>query len=745
MTDRMPDQLAASLLGPGDDILRQNEKLLAIASALIRHAESSRGDSEAGYAQFERAALLEDQVRERTRDLEKALDLLNMSNARLAEANRETESARQNLASAIETVQEGFALFDAHEQLVMCNTRFNALLIDIRADLKPGLGFLDYLDLVSASSHLHLPAGMTRADWVAMRRKRHDEHHFIFNQEMGDDRWIQVSEHRTRDGGTVILQTEVTDLIRREREERGRLLDDQTRILQATLEHLKLGACIFDARLRLLGWNERLAELLLLPRNRLRRGMQFDLLLEQVRDQFVFPHGLSAYRLADWVRRARRRDNFQMELTREGGQVYDLYAQELPDGGFVMSLTDITAERQAISELSRAKDTLEARVMERTLELEDALSRAERANASRARFVAAASHDLLQPLSAAKLYMASLSDETMSPLAATTLEKAQNALLSVEGILSALLDISRLEAGKAAVHPGPIPLAPMFRALRDEFTPIAEMKGLQLLIRDTEAVVVSDNTYLRRILQNLISNAIRYTPKGRVLVRARHRRGAVRVEVRDSGPGIPDDEQELIFREFHRVNAKASASEGMGLGLAIVERAAALLSHPLTLRSQLGCGATFSVEIPLARKDSLPKPAADLLAYHASEPDSREQTVLLVENDAELSRAMVQLLEKWGINVLDVSSAEEALELIADTGVEPDFWLVDYQLGEGMNGVELIRMLRQQQGDIKVRLVTANRSLELMKQAEAEKITILPKPIVPAALSVFFSGLEQGR
>ncbi len=737
----METDLALSLVDPADNLARQNEKLLTIAGALIRHAEEMTEDRGTGFAQFQRAAMLEEQVRERTRDLERALDLLNASNARLADAYRETETTRQNLAAAVETLQEGFALFDSSGILVMCNTRFNALLPDIRDQLMPGLHFSDYLRTVARSRHLGLAEGMTPESWIEMRRLRHEQHHFILTQRMGEDRWVQVSEHRTQDGGTVILQTEVTDLIRAERRERGRMLDDQAAVLRATLEHLNLGVCIFDARLHLLGWNERMADYLILPRNRLRMGMHFDTLLEQVRDQFIFPNGLSAYRLADWVRRARRRDHFQMEVRHEGGQIYEIFAQELPDGGFVISLADVTAERSALSALERANETLEARVAERTLELEDALERAERANASRSRFVAAASHDLLQPLSAAKLYLTSLGDDAISPAARGTLEKAQNALLSVEGILGALLDISRLEAGRVAVDMAPVALGPMFRALADEFTPIAALKGIELVIRPTEAVVISDRAYLRRILQNLISNAIRYTESGRVAVLTRRRGTMLRVEVRDSGTGIAEEDQELIFREFHRLNAHASASEGMGLGLAIVERAAAVLGHPLGLRSALGCGSTFSVGLqPVA--GPLPRPEGPA-SVEMREAEARDLLVLLVENDAALAGAMVQLLEKWGVTVLDVASGEKALELIDATGAEPDICLIAFQLGDGIDGLDCLAGLRARLGDVSARIVTADRSEALQRRATAMAAQIIAKPIPPSELATVLFGRQR--
>ena len=378
--------------------------------------------------------------------------------------------------------------------------------------------------------------------------------------------------------------------------------------------------------------------------------------------------------------------------------------------------------------------------MERTLELEDALSQAERANASRARFVAAASHDLLQPLSAAKLYLASLSDEIESGSSARTLDKAQSALGSVEAILGALLDISRLESGNASVTVEAIALGPLFRQLRDEFTPLAALKGLELVIRPVEASVLSDRAYLRRILQNLISNAIRYTEKGRVFVGLRRRGPLWVAEVRDSGPGIAEPDQDLIFQEFHRVNGKASASEGMGLGLAIVERAASLLGHPLSLRSAPGCGSTFSLGLRPAREappmvEQGTAMGAGICAYPGG------LLVLLVENDEGLSRAMAQLLEKWGVTVLDVASGEEALELVEATGIAPDRCLIDYQLGEGMDGLDCLEALRARFGpDLPARLVTADRSPEMRARADVLGAEILAKPILPAALSTFLFG-----
>lgn len=727
-----------TLINPADPPEKQTQKLLTIAQVLMRRVEQITDDSGAAYAQFQRAAMLEDQVRERTRDLERALDLLNQSNAQLAEANRATEAARQNLANAIETIQEGFALFDAHDVLVMCNSRFGMHMLDLREHLKPGLTFGDYVERVSRSRFLELPPGESPEDWAISRRRRHQDRHVIFNVRMVWDRWVQVSEHRTADGGTVILQTDVTEIIRLERSERGKMLDDQARVIRATLDHISQGVCIFDAEARLVGWNQRLGQLLTVPMARFRMGVSFDAILDRFRPDLAFGDGMTESRLGDWVAGQGERGAIRFELRRGPDMIMDVFAQAMPDGGFVMSFTDVTAERAAIEALSRANETLEARVMDRTLELEDALAHAERANASRSRFVAAASHDLLQPLSAAKLFISSVPEEGLAPEAREALDKAQNALLSVEGILGALLDISKLESGRAAVSVGPIPLHRLLSQLNDEFGAIAQAKGLRLTVIPSRLTVTSDAAYLRRILQNLIGNAIRYTDRGRVLVGIRRRGGMARIEVRDTGPGIPEEEQDNIFKEFHRLNARASASEGMGLGLAIVERACALLGHPLGLTSDIGRGTCFMVQVPLSDGVTLsdtPRPAP------APRPTLQNRIVFLVENDGDLRRAMGLLLEKWGVSVLDAPSGEEALDLIEELGILPDCFIVDYNLGDGMDGLRFLSETRARHGAVPARIVTADRRPDLRAACAEADVGLMMKPLDPRALEAFIAGL----
>lgn len=729
------------LINPADPPDRQRQKLLQIVDVLMRRVEQETDDGGRAYQQFQRAVLLEDEVRERTRELERALDLLNATNARLAEATAEAEAARQNLASAIETVQEGFALFDAEDRLVMCNSRFGMHMSDLRDHQVPGLTFARFVELASRSAFLDLPPGESAESWAVGRMRRHADRHVMFNVQTVGDRWLQVSEHRTQDGGTVILQTDVTDIIRLERQKRGKLLDDQARMIRATLEHISQGVGIFDAQARLVGWNGRLGALLAVPAGRFRIGVSFDTLSEALGAQFSLNDGMTLERIAAWVHGSRPRPALTFELRGGAEIVLAVLAEEMPDGGFVMSFSDITAERRALRDIAEANETLERRVVGRTAELAEALGRAEQANAARARFVAAASHDLLQPLSAAKLFLASLTDAGLSPEAQATLAKAENALLSVEGILDALLDISKLESGRASVDVGPVPVGQILARLADEFAPLAAAKGLHLTVRPSNATVTSDPTYLRRILQNLIGNAIRYTERGRVLVGARPFGGGLRIEVADTGPGIPEAEQANVFREFHRLNARASASEGMGLGLAIVERAATLLGHPLTLRSAPGRGTRFTLTLPRAVADyPVGSPLPDIPDDGALNPDGR--IVCLVENDPDMRRALCHLLEKWRLEVIDLETGEEALSLLDEIGILPDRFLIDHDLGDGIDGLALLSRLRDRYGTVSARLLTAVRSQALEAVCASVGVTILRKPVDAAALAAFVLGAD---
>ena len=715
-----------SLINPLDSVEVQNKKLSKIVFALMNRVEQATDASGAAYAQFQRAAVLEQDVQNRTKELEHALDLLNESNAQLAQANSETEAARSNLANAIEAIQEGFALFDANDRLVLCNSRFGMHMPDIHDHLLPGLLFDNYVRMVSESSFLSLPPNETPAQWAERRLKRHQETHVIFNVRIIWNRWVQVSEHHTPDGGTVILQTDVSDIMRLQRQERERMLDDQAKLIRATLEHLIQGVCIFDNQARIVGWNHRIAELLPISLSSIRVGTPFETILAKLEGKIKFVAEMTPNAIQDWGRQKSGRVPIRFEIEHGPQTILDVFAQEMPDGGFVISFTDITSETKAIRAIKTANETLEQRVLERTLELEDALAVAERANASKSRFVAAASHDLLQPLSAAKLYIASLDNASSDERARDIIGKAGRALNSVENILEALLDISKLDSGRASFNIGAVSLGVILDQLRDEFSPVAAQKKLDLRFVKTNAVVQSDATYLRRILQNLIGNALRYTDAGKVLVGVRQNKSSVRVEVWDTGPGIPDDKQNIIFGEFQRLNASASAAEGMGLGLAIVERACSLLNHPLRVESKVGVGTGFLVEIPRTVRSVQHPNQKQEYNTQTIEPNL---VALLIENDVELQGALTITMEQWGIDVLTVLSGSEAISLLHEIDIVPDVILADYQLDLGETGTDAIRQLWSIYGRIPAALITANRTQQVMQDCQKSGIELMYKPI----------------
>ncbi|MEM8555154.1 MAG: PAS-domain containing protein [Pseudomonadota bacterium] len=725
-----------ALLDPNDSVERQRDKLLKIAGALMRRVEQDISDQSAGFANFQRAVMLEEQVRGRTRDLEQTLDLLNQANSQLAEATGRAERARSDLSNALEAIQEGFALFDAADRLVMCNSRFCQQLPDIQSHMAPGLRFSNYVDHVGQSRHLALAPDQSVGDWREQRIAKHREDYVVFNVRLIWDRWLQVSEQRTDDGGTVMIHTDITDIIRLERRERERLLDDQARVIRATLDHINQGVCIFDADGLLVGWNQRVSSLLALPAGRFVLGTRFQRLLSLIEERVTFPIGTTARTVRDWVDRRQGRPALSFELQRGSRVILDVFAEETPDHGFVVSFTDVTSEREAIRAIIHANENLEHRVAERTLDLEHALADSKRANSSKSRFVAAASHDLLQPLSAAKLFLSSLeSDDSQDPnQQRQTLKRTRNALVSVETILASLLDISRLDAGLAALESAPVPLGLVLSTLADEFEPIADAKGLKLTIVPCTATVISDPLYLRRILQNLIANAVRYTESGRILVGVRNLGRRLRVEVWDTGPGIAPEDCAAIFQEFHRGSQAAGQNDGVGLGLAIVDRACQLLGHNVDLTSDIGVGSKFSVTFAKASGDasgSIPR----LNRAAVSPPlDLEGRIALIVEPDERLRSGLVHQLEAWRMETLDVPSDDMAAALLDELGILPDLLIVGFHHGQTGARLDKLNQISSDLGGLPTLVLSSDRSLTLRQDLERRGVELARKPIDPDQL-----------
>ncbi|WP_421731351.1 PAS-domain containing protein [Brevundimonas sp.] len=506
-------------------------------------------------------------------------------------------------------------------------------------------------------------------------------------------------------------------------------------LLQTTLDNIDQGVSVVDEDLRLIAWNARYVELFDLPSGFVHVGQPVAAVyrLNAERGE-VDPDGMEAWidRRLDALRRRAAHDH---ERAQPNGRILKSTGAPMSGGGYVTSYTDITELRRAAQALEEANEQLEARVADRTERLNEARQTAEDAVASKTRFLAAASHDLLQPLHAARLFIAALKDEPGSDPAARTLaENADRSIESAHGLLKALLNLSRLETGGIRPAVTPLSVEALFVDLRREFTPLAAAKGLSLRIVPSRLWVASDRDLLRSLLQNLIGNAIRYTDRGGVLIGARRAGQGLRFEVHDTGRGIAPEQQETVFAEFTRLPGRGGDEAGVGLGLAIVRRVASLLSHPLGLRSQLGRGSTFTVVAPLAEAVAAPSaPATPLVGPDAS---LRGLRVLCVDNEPAILEAIVALLSRWRAEPVAATDFASATDLASNSTF--DAALVDLHLGEGPNGLALVSALKAAGLD-HIALITADADETLPTRAADVGAIILAKPVKPAALKAFLS------
>jgi Na+/proline symporter/CheY-like chemotaxis protein/PAS domain-containing protein/two-component sensor histidine kinase len=528
-----------------------------------------------------------------------------------------------------------------------------------------------------------------------------------------------------------------------------KLLDDASaaihynrEILQTALDHVRQGIAVFDKELALVCWNRQFGEILDLPHELTRVGIPLDDILRHIAQHGGADTGTDRF-IAERV--AKYTSGAEPFLERIAGQglVIEVRTNHMPGGGLVTTFTDITPTVKAAEALERANANLERRVRERTGELtrlnaalERAKAEADDANVSKTRFVAAASHDILQPLNAARLYVTSLIERHGAGEDAPLIGNIDASLEAVEEIFLALLDISRLDTGAMKPELADFRIDELLHRLEVEFAPMAREKGLDLIVMPCSLNVRSDRRLLRRLLQNFISNAIKYTPTGRVLVGCRRQGEHLRIDVYDTGIGIPLAKHRAVFKEFHRLDQGARVARGVGLGLSIVQRIARVLDCEITLKSDPGEGSRFSVAAPRAAAiGSASRPAAAL----QREPGRLDGMVALcIDNERPILDGMETLLSGWGCRVLKGIDLTEALAALAASGLEPDGLLVDYHL-DGGNGIAAIRELRGHLGqsygrDVPAIVITADRSARVRDEARAEGAHVLNKPVKPASL-----------
>jgi len=533
-----------------------------------------------------------------------------------------------------------------------------------------------------------------------------------------------------------------------------KLLDDANaaiqynrEILQTALDHVRQGIAVFDKELQLICWNRQFGEILDLPPSLTRVGIGLaEILRFNGKRAEVTPDEADEFVCEQIERYVSGSEPF-LERFAEG-LVIEVRANRMPDGGIVTTFTDITPSVDAAEALERANETLERRVHERTEELtrlnaalERAKGEADAANISKTKFLAAASHDILQPLNAARLYVTSLI-ERGGREDRRLVDNIDASLEAVEEIFGALLDMSRLDTGALRPEFASFRIDELMRQIELEFAPLAAAKGLDLTFVPCSLVVRSDRRLLRRLIQNLVSNAIKYTPEGRVLVGCRRRSDHLRIDVYDTGVGIPQSRWRDIFVEFHRLDQGAKIARGLGLGLSIVERLARVLDCTIELESEAGRGSHFVVTVPCSNAAPIELPARDDARVDPSQLAGI--TALCIDNEPSVLDGMETLLRGWGCDVIKAPDLALALAAISESHLMPNGLLVDYHLDHG-NGIEVIIELRRRYGDLPSILITADRSPTVREQARAGGIQVLHKPIKPAALRALLAQWRMMR
>ena len=509
--------------------------------------------------------------------------------------------------------------------------------------------------------------------------------------------------------------------------------------LSRSLEHLPQGVVIIDANLNLVAWNSRYLELFRYPADLVRVGAPIEALLRfNAKRGLLGPPPLEAA-IQRRLNHLRSGKPHLHESEKGDGTVLEIRGNPLPDGGFVTSYADITSYKNAARELRSLADALEQRIAERTQDLEAARQEAEQANRYKTRFVNAAVHDLLQPLNAARMFASLLPSHVHDATSRHVAESIDAALASQDAILTSMLDIARMESGQLETHVRDFALDSLLHVVHNNFAMLAESEGLTLRTRAGSYVVRSDEALLRRIIQNFVSNAIRYTRKGRILVGCRRVGNAVRIEVHDQGPGIPQSLQKEIFEEFRRLDEGHTDDRGTGLGLAIVERLGKLLGHEIGLHSTLGKGSVFWVTVPLGDPHALQATVRPSSPTRQDDAPLQGGVAWYIDDDPQTCHATRALLERWGCEVPYAGGPHEALA-IAQAQHVPQLVLLDVHLGNDLFGPDIYAQLCERWGHTPpVILVTAERDASLRRQAAERGWGFLAKPVRPPALRALMS------
>ncbi|WP_058835866.1 hybrid sensor histidine kinase/response regulator [Luteimonas abyssi] len=519
-------------------------------------------------------------------------------------------------------------------------------------------------------------------------------------------------------------------------DEAGQELRFNREILSTTLENIDQGVSVVDPDMRLVAWNRRYQELFDYPDGMLYVGRPVADLIRYNAERGELGELSNEAVAAETAKRIgfmRAGSPHVSERVLNNGLVIEMRGQPLHGGGYVTSYSDVTEYKRVERALREINETLEQRVTDRTRE-------AEAAQQSRTRFLAALSHDVLQPLNAARLFTSAMRESHDGGEQRHLAERVDTSLRAAEELLDGLLDVSRLDAGALRPERSDFDAAEMMRELAAQYAPMAAARGVELRLHARTLPVHSDRRLLRRVLQNFLANALRYTREGRIVLAVRPRGHAVALQVWDTGPGIPEHHMRQIYDEFHRYQQPFDWDErGLGLGLSICQRISRLLDHRLDARSRVGHGSMFSIVVPRATQALRPQPAVPAVDLTDSLAGLR---VLCVDNDPDILAGMVALLQRWQVEVLCATTVDDALAAIA---ARPDVLVVDYHLHDRLDGLDTLDALRAQVPGVPGVLLTADGSDALKQAARKRGYRVLTKPLKPASLRAFLAAAQTHR
>ena len=519
-------------------------------------------------------------------------------------------------------------------------------------------------------------------------------------------------------------------------------------LLQSAIENASEGISIVDNELKLVAWNQKYLDLFHYPPELIFVGSPVEKLI-----RFNVMRGLCGTGdIHEQVQKRlgylRKRSPHHSERQHPNGQVIRIEGNPLPGGGFVMLFSDITAYRQAEKVLKEANLDLETRVQERTQKLaqtNDALAiareKAEQAHIKKSQYLKACSHDLMQPLEAARLFTSALAEQNnLNEVQQRQVKNIDHSLKVANDLLSDLGEIARIESGNIRPHLEYFPLKELFDGLAGEFSAAAIEHSVVFKVIASKAWVHCDKHLLRRILQNLIGNAFRYASPGKVLLGVRCQGNTLSIQVIDNGPGIPQDKQKLVFEQFTQLDTPVTnrqSTKGLGLGLNITQSLCQLLGYPLSLNSveHQGCNFTIKLEKTAAREVSVPIiPRANI--------GFKGVTVLCIDNDPDVLSGMVELLTAWQCSVLSADSATSAEEVFTEHKDEIDILLVDYQLSQTEDGLTLISQLRAScHHYIPAILITATTDIDIEGLTKQQDVGYMRKLVKPASLRAMMSAM----